>query len=460
MGALENSDILIVCAPPINTKMPPLGAAYISAFLKDKGINTAIYDLNLELYNNAQDKTCWQIDTLNYFTRFEIAQKLLLDFYADIEYFTQAVLATTTKIIGFSVNIISIFVANEIAQRIKTEDPRRVIIFGGPGCFWKFQRNAIKPGSIDIFIMGEGEEALFKITQRLKEGMKINMSPMVFAPITKTNLDDLPFPTFSEFNLSAYNFDSSYKPLPLLTSRGCVRRCNYCIDTHYWPGYRFRSPEHILGEIRYHINNNKVKAFEFNDLVCNGNLRQLCLLCDLIIQEGLKIDWVSYAIIRPDMDEEFLSKLKKSGCHTLIYGLESGSDNILARMNKQYSAKEAERAIRLTHQAGICTNINLIAGFPGENEVDLLETIRFLERNQDYISEVTNISSFVLSRFSEVALNKTRYGIIWDENNDPCTFIDGLGQDFALRNKRTNRLIKILEEMGFKRSIVNKPKIN
>jgi len=266
-----------------------------------------------------------------------------------------------------------------------------------PAGFLKSYHKLIGSFSADIIVIGEGEQTLLEVVNRLKEGKSIKNGPGIFLPKDWDHnislpqpiedLNSIPFPTFSEFNLSEYNPESDYKPIPLILSRGCIGRCCYCIDCIMWPKFRCRLAEHVFKEIEYHIKINKAKAFEFNDLTCNGNLKQLSGICDLIIESGLKFDWVSYAIIRKDMGPELFSKLKQSGCHTLIYGVESGSDKTLGRMKKTYTSEDAQQVIRLTHDSGICTNINIIVGFPGETEEDLEETVRFLQRNKEYIDK-------------------------------------------------------------------------
>jgi len=470
---LMGKDILLVIPPPFFPRMPPLGAAYLVTYLKSKGYKPELLDLSVRLYNQTSEKMrrFWQADFTNSLFETEIAEKLFDGFRAEMNNFVDWIIGSDIKIIAFSVNQISHFLANKLAQSIKSKDKTRTIIFGGPAAFFKHPRELIQPGFVDYFVIGEGEVLLASLVERLKKGKKIGREPGVlpgedlgrYAPspaVPIANLDLLPFPTFEEFDLPAYNFGSDYKPLPLLLSRGCLKRCSYCIDHIMWPQYRIRSAQHAFREIEYHCRVNATKAFEFNDLLCNGNLRELNSLCELIIASGLKFDWVSYAIIRPDMTTELLSKMKSAGCHTIIYGMEHSSAKILKSMNKGYSAQEAEKVIRLTHESGICTNVNIIVGFPGETEEDLNEVVIFLRRNKDYIDEVTNISGFTLFPDAPLCRDKRRFGIVWQEGTDPMIFRDVANLDRKGRNERLARFSKIVEDIGLRKSIINQPKLN
>ncbi len=468
-----DSNIALVIPPPFFTKMPHIGVAYLSRFLALKGFNVNVYDLSVKLYNLASSEVrkFWGIDCCNSLFISEIAENIIVNFDREINQFIEELLSSRARIIGFSVNMTSLYIANRMAKIIKKKDPKRLIIFGGAGAFFKHPRELVYPSFADIYVIGEGEATLLNIVESYYNHKKIKNGPGILLgkdltvhqpqPSPDTlNLDSIPFPTFKGFNLGDYNSGDNYKPLPLLLSRGCIRRCVYCIDCIMWPKYRFRSPEHIINEIKYHVFNNNTKAFEFNDLTCNGNLQQLSRLCELIIESKLKFDWVSYAIIRQDMDFELLSKMKQAGCHTLIYGVENGSDRILNKMGKGYTAKEASEVIRITHQAGIHTNINIIVGFPGETEEDFNQTVEFIRQNKDYIDEITNVSGFSLFPASEIGTNKEKYGVSLEEGKDPMLFCDANGLDREARYARVSRLLEIVNSLNLAKSIVNKPTLN
>lgn len=470
---IKNSDIFLVITPPFFIKMPNIGVAYLSSFLTYKGFRVSVSDLSLKLYNSTSEelKRFWCIDCINSFFQSEISDTISKNFKNEINKFVEEFLATNIKVIGFSVNMISIYLANRIAKMIKAKDPQRLIIFGGPGTFSNHPRDRIKPSFADIYVIGEGEFTLFNILDAYYSNREICNAPGILLakdlgkhqpslPPNIQNLDGLPFPTFSGFDLKEYSRGEDYKPLPLLLSRGCIKRCTYCIDYLMWPKYRFRSPTHIMDEIRYHVMNNNAKAFEIIDLTCNGNLRQLSELCDLIIDSGLEFNWVSYAIIRRDMDFKLLEKMKKAGCHTLIYGVENGSDRILKVMGKGYTVKEASEVIQNTHKAGICTNINIIVGFPGETEEDFNQTVEFIRQNKDYINEVTNISGCTLFPAADIGRNKEKYGVCWQEDTDPMLFRDSNGLGREARTKRVERLVEIVNNLKISKSIVNKPSLN
>ena len=469
----SGKDVALIITPPVFTRMPMVGLAYLATYLKQQGCSVALLDLSVLLFNQGSDelRKLWSPECTNACFVTEIAEKIYSAYDAQLRVFVDQVVASDVRVVAFSVNQVSIFLANRLAEDIKRRDRNRTIVFGGPGTYFKHPRELTTPGFVDYYVIGEGEEVLLSLVRRLKKGVPVGRERGLLlrkdfgvvmpepAPLVE-DLNRLPFPTYEEFDLAAYNDGSDYKPLPLLLSRGCIKKCSYCIDHIMWPKYRVRSARHAFNEIEYHCRVNKTKAFELNDLLCNGNLRELEALCDLIIAAGLKFDWVSYGVIRADMTPRLCVKMKQAGCHTIIYGMEHSSLRILKGMNKGYTSAEAEKVIRMTHAAGICTNVNVIVAFPGETMADLDEVAVFLKRNRDHISEVTNISGFTLFPASTIGQHQWRYGISLKENTDPMLFKDANGLDRQGRMDRVAYFSKIVDDLGLRQNIINRPKLN
>jgi radical SAM superfamily enzyme YgiQ (UPF0313 family) len=75
-----------------------------------------------------------------------------------------------------------------------------------------------------------------------------------------------------------------------------------------------------------------------------------------------------------------LELIKETNCVGLGYGIESGSQKILDNMNKKITVKQIESAMKYTQQVGIPIKVQLIFGYPGENEDTLQETIGLFKR--------------------------------------------------------------------------------
>jgi radical SAM superfamily enzyme YgiQ (UPF0313 family) len=67
--------------------------------------------------------------------------------------------------------------------------------------------------------------------------------------------------------------------------------------------------------------------------------------------------------------------MKKSGCYSLVFGIESGDEDVLERINKKISLDMVEGALRMTKEAGIKTTGFFIIGLPTDTRDSILRTI-------------------------------------------------------------------------------------
>lgn len=424
----DNTDIVLVFPPPFLTRTVPLGLGYLSEYLRSNGFQPAVVDLNVALFKkgSTDDRRWWEISALSDYSAAYVGEQVVQCFSREIESFIAGILASPVKLIGFSTTAASVTVATYLAHRIKTADQSKVIIFGGPGVYTNYgDIEATSKRLIDIFVVGEGEKPLLDIMRRFaKTGKKEDLLGVKGTSMWFNGqyhdclpqdhireIDTIPAPTFDDFDLDLYRMDEGHICMPILTSRGCVNRCSYCIDCHMNFPYRFRSPGSVLEDIEYHVTVNNIREFQFNDLLCNGNLQQLEKICDLIIERKLDIRWSSYAIIRTGMTETLCRKIKDAGCVHLCYGVESGSDIVLKKMNKRYTVALVEEVLHNTYAAGIKTALNIIIGFPGETAKAFRETWGFVKRNAHCIDEITNISTYFYMHGSDIAKDNRKYGL-------------------------------------------------
>jgi hypothetical protein len=456
----NSADILLIQCPPWDTEAPPLGIAYLSSYLRQNSHKVSILDLNITLYNISEDnmKYLWEQRSYNWWADSGLFKKTwdmleknvircIQDNLRDIE----------TEYIGLSVNFAGIRFTSEALKIINSIDSTKKIILGGWGCVNEHMRGLFPKELVDAFVIGEGEETLKEVMEAFKgRREKSKVCGAIFTKEDKyayeprkpiMDLDTMPWPTFNEMDLKMYR----HRVLPLFTSRGCIGNCSFCNDSPLSKPYRFRSADNIFDEIKHHTENNRITCFAFKDLLCNGNIEQLSFLCGLIINSGLKINWSSQAIPRKEMTYELLCKLKKSGCESLIYGVESFSNNVLIQMRKLFTGETAEKVLKDTHQAGIKAQINIIVGFPGETENDFKETCEAIKRTRDYITQIGAVSVCLVNNDSALELHYEDYGLIMPA--DPVirakkwASTDGKNT-YQVRKERAENIINLIERIG------------
>lgn len=392
-------DVILCMAPPFAPSMPPIGIGYINSYLKSKGVKTDIYDINIELYNSlsSEKKSLWDFDISNRWGEIETANSVCKP--AERERVVDAILAKNPLIVGFSVNSANKFFTQLLISSIRKRKIDVTIVVGGPGCYYQVDREFFPDGFVDAFVVGEGEisfHELFLAKQQdtdisLIEGVFVPGAPKKFKarPLIK-DLDLLPYPDINDFSIEDY----AAKALPVMFSRGCVNRCAFCSDHLVWDNtYRARNAESVVSEIENNSQKTGIKDVVFYDLTINGDLKKLEDFCDILVKKGADFNFTANICVRKDMTLDLFTKMKKSGFFALYFGVESGSDNILKAMKKNFTASTAHANLSNAKEAGILNYVNFIVGFPGEKEEDFNDTVDFLKASASNLEGVNNINA-------------------------------------------------------------------
>ncbi len=437
MSSSHLLDLALVMCPGWGAVQPPVGISYLKGFLRSFGINVKCFDLSLELYKVFPEKKYWD---LNYPESFIVPglfdKNILPGLEPFVNIWAQQILNHNPKIVGFSLFMSSINVSLLLARRLKAIRPGLIIIGGGPevtrikrvlvdgiGGFASLNKDAITGNIFDILVDGEGEETLLEVLLLNKQGYDFHN---VEGTLYKNNdrivvnrprgligdLDILPPPDYFDFELESYTRES----LPLVTSRGCINRCTFCADSPLWKTYRYRSPREVLKEIEILVQQYGRRIFEIVDSTFNGDIQRVDQICGLIIESKLSIKWSAKVTLRKEMSYELLKKMKRAGCSSLAYGIESGSPDVLRDMRKNIDLDEAKMIIRDTWRAGIQANCFFIIGYPTETEEDFQKTLNFIQENVEFIHRFDQITGCHIEEDSYLGLNLDKYGIVFKDD--------------------------------------------
>lgn len=246
-----------------------------------------------------------------------------------------------------------------------------------------------RPGA-DFVIRGEPEATCAELVRVLAEGGSFASVPglswrdggrvvhNVPRPLI-ARLDDIPHPARRFFRPYRYSppFMRHGRFDIIITSRGCPYPCNYCsTGAYYGTKIRFRSAADVLAELTEMVEGEGVEQVGFWDDTFTIGRRRVMDICKRIVAAGLKFSWMCMSRV-DTVDAELLAALRRAGCYLVIYGVESGSPRVLARMRKMTTVEQARRAFRLTAQAGLEAAAFFMFGNLGEEEEDMRATIAF-----------------------------------------------------------------------------------
>ena len=81
-----------------------------------------------------------------------------------------------------------------------------------------------------------------------------------------------------------------------------------------------------------------------------------------------------------DCEMNLLIKMKRAGCVSVWFGVESGSQKVLDEMKKGISTNQTVKTVALVRELGLEPVPNVLLGFPGETKETAWKTIKFAEK--------------------------------------------------------------------------------
>ena len=343
------------------------GIAYISGLLKARGIETALLNIN---------------DQLGY--------------PLDLDRISRDVERASPDLIGFSVLTNQYKYALNIARHIRKR-------FDGPLVFGGIHptmdpEGVLAEGVADYICVGEGEEAFLEAAGKGSPrgvpnmGYRDNGRIVLERLRPYTDIRALPPKDYEVFDFQRM-IDAKDGWVGLLASRGCPFRCTYCLnhkiitvykDSGHLPKHYIRrhSVDQVVGEVEHLLSRyNRIKMFIFDDDLFTFDKEWLREFSQAY-RKVTRIGFVCNAHVRM-FDEEAARLLKEAGCRIVKFGVESGSDRIRRKVLHRYMTnRDIENAFAAAHKFGLHTSAFVMIGLPGEERIDVEETIRLLAKVQ------------------------------------------------------------------------------
>ena len=284
--------------------------------------------------------------------------------------------------IGFSTWCISYATALLIAKELKKLAPEIPIIFGGP------QASILAKETLEIFpfidyvLIGEADTSFEILLEELsrKEPRLFSVAGLTYRngkeikinPTDVVDLDKLPIP--------AYKWIKNDDNIILDVGRGCPYKCTYCTTNDFFSKkFRLKSADKIVAEMTAIYKKYKIKKFVFAHDMFTANSKFVANFCRKLIQlkeqEGLEFKWNCSA--RTDcVSDDTLTLMKQAGCHSIFFGIESGSAKIQKSIRKNLDIPRVLQITELCQQIGLTMHASFIIGFPDETLSDIEETLK------------------------------------------------------------------------------------
>ncbi len=255
-----------------------------------------------------------------------------------------------------------------------------------------YPRETMTHDCIDIGLVGHADQGLVELLALHQEGGDLNTVPgacfrdvdgeVVLVPEAKRPRTDelMPFPARhlwpTEKHFSIVSTEKYFTAA--MSNFGCPYRCEFCILRG--DALRQRSAMSVVDEMEFCHRELGINEMDFFDPVFTMRRDRVFQICDEVKRRGLdRMVWSIRA--RTDaVDEEMLDALWDAGCRRIFYGIESGSNEILKRVDKrQTSTEHIKHAIVATKKRGFEVLAFVMIGNPLETEVTVGMTRRLLK---------------------------------------------------------------------------------
>lgn len=348
----------------ITNSSPSLGLLHLAAQVRLDGYQAAIIESDIEKLSPSQ-----------------VAERII---------------QAQPRYVAITLFTVGVWHAIEIARKVKYVLPETIILVGGPHISSMGLETMQRFQVFDIAIVNEGEQVLSELLPILDQGKKpFSVKGILYrvgnqvletpkAPIIK-NLDKLPLPAWDLLP----NFPAAYLPAiydyprgPVATiaaSRGCPFHCEFCDTSTFGAQIRRYSPEAVFNMMQHLNKTYAIRHIMFVDDLFVASRTRVLKLCELILESGLKMTWTCTArvdTVKPDV----LKQMKAAGCWEISFGLETGSNELLQKMEKSARVEKSEQAIKWTHEAGIRCKGLFMLGYPGETHETIQMTKAFIKR--------------------------------------------------------------------------------
>jgi radical SAM superfamily enzyme YgiQ (UPF0313 family) len=349
----DESMKVAIIAPPYpleEAPAPPLGVTYVAAAFESAGAEVRVLDYIVSRYSR------------------EKLERQLEAFQPDL-------VGSTSVTMNFPA-------AAEIVETAKAIRPSAVTLMGGPHVTFDAENTLRGYPGIDLLVLGEGETTvaeLLPVTHDREAWNRVKgIAFLAGDRFVKTdpreliqNLESIPLPARHLLPVSRYK--ALGFPVSIITSRGCPYQCIFC-QGRRMVGHRvrYRNPMSVVDEIE------EVLAYGFtriniaDDLFLSNKARARAI-CEEILGRGLRFDWSAFVRVNI-MDLDIMRLMRRAGCDSVSFGIETGSPEMLKRIRKRITLDQGRRAVEICREVGITPHASFMVGLPGETPESLRQT--------------------------------------------------------------------------------------
>ncbi len=307
----------------------------------------------------------------------------------------RAILHRDWDLVGFQVFSGALPSLSEVVGRLRARRPETIVVAGGPLASGMPETLLRICPEIDYVLRGEAEESFCTLIDVLERegdlgdlpgvayrcGDEIHSGPAPVSP----DIDRLAPPALDLMPPAAYpnapvgGIAAGFPVGPVISTRGCPYPCPYCAARAvHGRGIRTIRPSTVVAEMRRLVDEFGVREIQFLD-DCFGYDRDHA---HALLDEYASAPWrvpVSFpnGMRLDQLDEPLVAAMRRAGVHAVTFGVDFGSDRMLARTGRGMDVAAIRSRLELmTRTSGIRLTGNFILGHFDDTREGMEQTVR------------------------------------------------------------------------------------
>lgn len=273
--------------------------------------------------------------------------------------------------------------SRQMLHQAKKRNPEAIII--AVGCYVQAaEEDLLKDSSVDLVVGNNRKSEIVKLVESYRVQKDVS-NDMVIDIGAESEYEELSI-------ISTMDKTRAF----IKIQDGCNRFCSYCIIPYVRGRVRSRNEEEILAEItnlskagykEVVLTGIHISSYGTDRLTNVDDVYKDMPLASLIkgIGKIQGIERIRLGSLEPRIiTDEFVREIAgvEQFCPHFHLSLQSGSNTVLERMNRKYSADVYEEKVQLIrkHFERPAFTTDVIVGFPGETESEFEETLEFVQR--------------------------------------------------------------------------------
>jgi radical SAM superfamily enzyme YgiQ (UPF0313 family) len=201
-------------------------------------------------------------------------------------------------------------------------------------------------------------------------------------------IDQTLSPSWDYYDISKFRYFPSLKKIPvvsMITAYGCKYKCSYCPYSSYYGEWSPRGLNDVYREIDNNVNVYKVKSIIFRDPLFTADRERTIKILNKLMEHDIQFACETRI---ENVDVKLLDMMKKAGCKSIHFGVESGNKEVLKSVNRvKPDDNKIKDIIDYCEKIGIKTTCFFILGFPKDTEETIRETIELSKELSPNVAE-------------------------------------------------------------------------